>query len=173
MAEERSGAVTFQGSPLTLVGPEIAVGEAAPAAILTGQDLSPVSLADNGAGKAKLIIMVPSVDTSVCSLESKKFSTAARDLPDTVAVYLVSADLPFALGRWCGAEDVDNLTLLSDYRTMEMARDWGVYIKELGLFARAVFVVDKSGNVSYREIVPEVTSEPDYTAAIAAAHAAA
>ena len=171
-AEERAGVVTFAGGPLTLVGPDLAVGSVAPDATLTGADVKPVALLGDSAGKVRLIIAIPSVDTSVCSLESKKFSTAARDLPAHVAVFLVSADLPFALGRWCGAEGVDNLVALSDYRGMEMARAYGLYIKEMGLFARAVFVVDKSDRVTYREIVDDITHEPDYEAALSAARAA-
>ena len=154
--EERTGAVAFKGSAMTLIGPELKVGDAAPDVTLTAQDMSPVSPLADGAGKTKLIITIPSVDTSVCSLESKKFSDAARSMGDNVAIYVVSADLPFALKRWCAAEGVDNLTLLSDYRSMDMARNWGLYLKELGLFARAVYVVDANNKVTYREIVSEV-----------------
>lgn len=171
--QERTGVVTFKGGPLTLIGPEINVGDAAPDATLAGGDLSPVSLAGATPGKAKLIITIPSVDTPVCSLETKKFGEQAKSLPGDVAVYIVSADLPFAMGRWCGAEGVDNLTMLSDYRSMGMARAWGLYLKELGLFARAVYVVGKDGKVAYKEIVSDVAAEPDYDAAITAARAAA
>lgn len=168
MMEERTGAVTFKGSPMTLIGPELKVGDAAPDATLMTPEMSPLSPLTHGAGKKKLIITFPSVDTSVCSLESKKFSDAAKELGDSVALYAVSADLPFAMRRWCAAEGVDNLTMLSDYRSMEMARGWGLYLKELGLFARAVYALDENGKVTYREIVPEVADEPNYDAAIAA-----
>lgn len=170
--EERNGAVTFKGNPATLVGPELKVGDTAPAATLTGEDLSAVSPLEHGAGKPKLIITVPSVDTSVCSLESKKFSDAVKEMGDGVAAYVISADLPFALRRWCAAEGVDNLTMLSDYRTRELAKGWGLYLKELDLLTRAVYVVDQKNRVTYREIVAEVASEPDYTAAIEAIKAA-
>lgn len=166
MAIERSG-VTFKGSPMTLVGPELKEGDAAPTVTLTGADLSPVSLPDAARGKAKLVITVPSVDTSVCSLESKKFSDGAKSLnPDQVAVYVVSADLPFAQKRWCAAEGVDNIALLSDYRNRDLASKWGLLIKELDLLARAVYVLDKDDKVVYREIVPEIAQEPDYAAAL-------
>ena len=146
MSEERSGATIFQGNPLTLVGPELKEGDAAPQVTLTGADLSAVSLGGRSAdgGKVKLVITVPSVDTSVCSLESKKFSERAKTLDvDQVAVYVASADLPFALSRWCGAEGVDNLTMVSDHRSMDLANRWGLRIKEWHLLARAVYVLDR------------------------------
>ena len=173
MVEERSGVVTFQGGPITLVGPEIVVGTALPAGQLTGSDMRPVAIGEAGRGKTKLVITVPSVDTPVCSIESKKFSDAVRALdPEKVAVYIVSADLPFAQKRWSDAEGVDNLTLLSDYRSMDTARNWGLYVKEMGLFARAVYVADPTGKVTYSEIVPDIASEPDYDAALAAVKSA-
>jgi len=172
MAEERGGIVTFKGNPVTLLGPEIKVGDRLPSATLTAIDLKPVSISDSN--KAKLIITVPSVDTSVCSLEAKKFSDAVLTLDSSkIAVYLVSADLPFALRRWAKEEGVDNLVLLSDYRGMEMARSWGLYLKELALFARAVYVADADGLVTYREIVPEVAMEPNYAAGLEAVQATA
>jgi thiol peroxidase len=170
--EERHGAVTFKGNPMTLVGSEVHIGDTVPAVTLTGADLSPVNPLEHGAGKPKIFITVPSVDTSVCSIESKKFSDALQAVGDSAAAYVISADLPFALKRWCTAEGVDNLTMLSDYRGMEMAKSWGLYLKELGLFARAVYVTDAEGKVVYREIVSEVASEPDYSAAIAALQSA-
>lgn len=174
MAEERSGVVTFKGGPMTLVGTELSEGDSAPEAVLTGADLIPVHLLGDAAGKAKLVITIPSVDTSVCSLESKKFSEAVKELnPDSVMVYVISNDLPFAQKRWCGAEGVDNLTLVSDYRDMNLAHKWGLLIKELGLFARAVYVLDVNNKVTYREIVPEVAQEPNYAAAISAVKSAA
>jgi thioredoxin-dependent peroxiredoxin len=172
MSVERSGVVTFKGGPMTLVGPELTVGAKAPGATLIGAGLAAVNPLEAGAGKTKLFVLVPSVDTGVCSIEGKKFSDASQTFGDDVAVFLVSADLPFAQGRWCQAEDVKNLTMLSDYREMALAKSWGVYLKELGLYARAVFVVDKNDTVTYAEIVPEVASEPDYAAAVAAVNAA-
>lgn len=166
--EERTDVVTFKGGPMTLVGPELKVGDMAPAVTLTGADLSAVNPLQQGAGKPQLYITVPSVDTSVCSLESKKFSEAVKALGDSVAVYVISEDLPFALKRWCTAEGVDNLTMLSDYRNRELGKSWGLYLKELDLLARAVYATDKDGKVIYREIVSEIASEPNYEAAIAA-----
>ncbi|GAB4458380.1 MAG: thiol peroxidase [Armatimonadaceae bacterium] len=166
--EERNDVVTFKGSPMTLVGPGLEVGSKVPETTLVGVDLAPVSPLEHSAGKPKIFITVPSVDTSVCSLESKKFSDALQEMGDRAAGYVISADLPFALKRWCAAEGVDNLTMLSDYRGMEMAKSWGLYLKELGLFARAVYVTDADGKIVYEEIVPEIGSEPDYKAALTA-----
>jgi len=172
---ERAGTVTFKGNPMTLVGPELSVGDTAPDITLTGEGLVPIAPLSASADKARLFVVIPSVDTSVCSLESKKFSEALKAFPAEapVAVYVVSADLPFAQKRWCGAEGVTNLTLLSDYRGLAFGYAWGVVLKELYLLARAVYVVDKEGKVTYREIGPEVATEPDYTAAIAALEKAA
>ena len=174
MAEERSGVVTFKGGPVTLIGTELNQGDVAPEAVLTGTDLSAVHLLGDATGKAKLVITVPSVDTSVCSLESKKFSDAVKAL-DTgnIAVYVVSNDLPFAQKRWGESEEVDNVTFVSDYRDMNLAHKWGLLVKELGLFTRAVYVLNADNKVTYREIVPEIGQEPNYEAAISAVKAAA
>lgn len=159
----------MDGNPLTLVGTPVGEGSQAPDAPLTGVDMAPVSLMDTGTDKTKIIIAVPSVDTKVCSLESKTFSDRVKDLGPDVAAYVVSADLPFALKRWGETENVDNITLLSDYKTGDWGRAWGIHVKEAALLARAVYVVDKNGTVTYSEIVPEISSEPNYDAALAAA----
>lgn len=172
--QERTGVVTLGGSPLTLLGEELKEGDTAPSATLIAKDFSPIDPLQHSQGKAKLIITVGSVDTSVCSSESKKFSDAVSTLDSAkIAAYVVSADLPFAQSRWCAAEGVDNLTLLSDYREMALGRNWGVYVKESGLHARAVFVLDANNKVVYREIVPEIENEPDYAAAVSAVKNAA
>jgi thiol peroxidase len=174
MPEERRGVVTLGGSPITLVGPDLKEGDVVPDVKLTAEDLSEVSPLEQSRDKAaRLFVIVPSLDTSVCSLETKKFSDAAREIGDRVAVYGVSADLPFAMKRWCGAEGVENVTMLSDYRARALGRAWGVLMKESDLLARAVFVIDRSDRIIYREIVPEIASEPDYGAALDAARAAA
>jgi thioredoxin-dependent peroxiredoxin len=160
--------ITFQGNPLTLNASPTKVGDAAPQTTLIDTGLAPVSAVASGAGKKQLFVFVPSFDTPVCSIEGKKFNDAVATLGDSVVAYGVSADLPFAQGRWAKEEGCNRLTLLSDYKTMETARAWGLYIEELGLFARAVYVVDESGKVSYAEVVAEVTNEPNYDAALAA-----
>ena len=166
MAEERTGVVTFKGGPMTLIGPGLKVGDSAPDFDVIDGGLEAVSLASSK-GKARLFSAVPSLDTPVCSTQTKRFAEALPSLPDNAEVFTVSADLPFAQGRWCGAEGVEAKPL-SDHRALSFAESYGVLIKELRLLTRAIFVVDPSDKLTYIEIVPEITSEPDYDKALAA-----
>ncbi len=168
---ERAGVVTFKGNPLTLLGREVKVGDKAPDFKVVDNGLQAVTLADT-AGTARIFVAVPSLDTPVCDLETRRFNEEAAKLGD-VKVYVVSLDLPFAQKRWCGAAGVENVQTLSDYQDRSFGENYGVLIKELKLLARSVFVVDKNDTVTYVEIVPEVTSEPNYEAALAAAKAVA
>lgn len=167
-------AITFKGNPMTLVGSALTVGQPAPAFTLTAKDLSAATLdtVTDGGTRAALLIVVPSLDTSVCSLESKTFNGRVAELGSNVAAFVVSMDLPFAQGRWCGAEGVTDIGTLSDYRTHEFGEAYGLRIKELGLLTRANVVIGKDKTIKYVEIVPEVTNEPNYDATIAAAKAA-
>lgn len=167
---EKTGVITFKGNPMTLVGPELKVGAAAPDFVLTDNGLATVSLASY-AGKIKLISSVPSIDTPVCDTETRRFNQEAAALPGDVVLLTVSADLPFAQKRWCGAAGIDKVVTLSDYRERSFGLGYGVLIKELLLLTRAVFVVDADNIIRYIQIVPEVTGEPDYAAAIAAVKA--
>lgn len=164
---ERSGDVTFQGNPLTAIGPKLAAGDNAPDLELLANDLSPVSLADS-AGKVRLLLSVPSLDTPVCDMEVRKFNEQLDALGGKVAGYVISADLPFAQARWCGAAGINAVQTLSDHRDMAFGAAYGVHIKELRLDARAVFVVDGGGVIRYAEYIPEITNQPDYAAALAA-----
>ena len=168
--KERTGAVTFQGNPLTLVGDEVKAGQAAPDVELLANDLSTVKLS-SFRGKVCVVISVPSLDTSVCDTETRRFNEEATGLDDNVVVLAVSMDLPFAQARWCAAAGIKNVQTLSDHREAAFGTAYGVLIKELRLLARTVFVVDKEGTVRYIEVVKEMTSEPDYAAALAAAKA--
>lgn len=168
--QERTGIVTFKGNPFTLLGPEVKVGDKAPDFAVVDNGLQPVSLAAY-AGKVKIISTVPSLDTPVCDSETRRFNQEAAGLPGDVVVLTVSLDLPFAQKRWCGAAGIDKVVTLSDYQNRSFAGAYGVLLKELKLLTRAVFVVDAADVIRYIQIVPEVTSEPDYAAAIAAAHA--
>ena len=163
---ERKGVITFKGNPLTVIGPEITVGAKAPDFQVLAQDLTPVTLSQF-AGKTLLISIVPSVDTPVCDAQTKRFNQEASKLP-TVAILTVSMDLPFAQKRWCGAAGIDKVQVVSDHRDASFGRAYGVLIKELRLLSRSIFVVDGSGTVRYVEYVPEVTSHPNYDAALAA-----
>jgi thiol peroxidase len=170
MAQERQGEITFKGNPMTLIGPELNVGDTAPDFNAVAADLSPVNLSTD-AGKKRLVIAVPSLDTAVCSLETKKFSDRIKELSGDTVAYVVSMDLPFAQKRYCGSEGVDNIKTVSDYREASFGESFGVLIKELKLLARSVFVIDPNNKITYKEIVNEVTHEPNYDAAIAAAKA--
>jgi thiol peroxidase len=159
--------VTFGGDPVTLAGNQLKTGDKAPDFTVLSNDLKEVKLSDYS-GKVKLIAAVPSIDTGVCSEETKRFNQEADKL-DNVHVLTVSMDLPFAQQRWCAANGVKNLDTLSDHRDADFGEKYGVLMKELRLLARAVFVVDSNDHVTYVEYVNEVTNHPDYEAALEAA----
>jgi len=165
--KERAGAVTMKGNPLTLLGPEVREGQKAPDFTALATDLSPVSLASLR-GKVVVLASVPSLDTSVCDLETRRFNQEASGLGPEVRILVISMDLPFAQKRWCGAAGVENLRTLSDHRDAAFGLAYGVLIKELRLLARAVFVVDAEGVVRYTQLVRELATEPDYAAVLAA-----
>lgn len=165
--QEREGAVTFDGSPLTLVGDELRPGDIAPDTTLVANDLAAVRLSSYR-GKVCVISSVPSIDTPVCDVETRRFNEEAAAFGDDVAVITVSVDLPFAQARWCGAAGIERVTTLSDYLDTSFGTSYGVLIKGLRLLARAVFVVDEEGVVRYVQIVDELTEEPDYGAVIEA-----
>jgi thiol peroxidase len=172
MAEERKGAVTMRGNPMTLVGPELKAGQKAPAFTAVGKGLAPVTL-DQFKGKVKIIAAIPSIDTPVCDAETRRFNEEASKLPGDVQILIISMDLPFAQARWCGAAGVDKVTTISDWRAAEFGQKYGALIKELHLLARAVFVLDKNDNVVYAEYVKEVANQPNFEAALEAARKAA
>ncbi len=167
---EKTGIITFKGNPMTLLGPELKVGDAAPDFVVVDNGLTAASLSSY-AGKIKIISAVPSLDTPVCDTETRRFNLEAASLPGDIVVLTVSLDLPFAQKRWCGAAGIDKVVTLSDYRDRSFGLGYGVLIKELLLLTRAVFVVDAANTIRYIQVVPEVTGEPDYAAAIAAANA--
>ena len=168
---EQVGKITFKGDPLTLVGDEISVGQAAPDFTATGVDLAPVTLASYR-GKVVIISSVPSLDTPVCDIQTRRFNDEAGKLGADVVVLTVSMDLPFAQQRWCGAADAGAVITVSDYKDHSFGQAYGLRIKELGLLARAVLVIDKQGLVVHHELVGEVTEQPDYDAAVNAAKTA-
>ena len=162
--------VNFKGNPMTLLGPELKVGDKAPDFTVLDNGLGPVTLATY-AGKIKIISAVPSLDTPVCDTETRRFNQEAANLKDNVAVLTISLDLPFAQKRWCGAAGIDKVATLSDYRERAFGNAYGVVIKELVLLTRAIFVVDANDIIRYIQIVPEVTNEPDYAAVLDAVKA--
>ncbi len=165
--DERKGAVTFMGNPLTLVGKALAVGDAAPDVTLLDNDLKAVTL---GAFRGKVCVLasVPSLDTPVCDMETRRFNAEAAGLGDDTLILTVSMDLPFAQKRWCGAAGVDRVVTLSDHRDAAFGAAYGVLIKELRLLARSIFIVDRQGTIRYIQHVEEVSREPDYEAVLAA-----
>ena len=167
---ERTGITTFKGNPVTLLGPELKVGDTAPDFMAVDTTLTPIGI-NTHAGKIRIISAVPSLDTPVCDTETRRFNQEAAGLPENVVVLTISLDLPFAQKRWCGAAGIDRVITLSDYRERSFGQQYGVLIKELMLLARCIFVVDAQGTIRYIQQVPEVTSEPDYAAVIAAVKA--
>ena len=171
MLQEREGATSLKGKPVTLLGPEIEANEDAPEFTVLKDLATPVSLSDSN-GRVRILLSVPSLDTPVCSLETKRFNDEAQNLGSEVVVQVISVDTPFAMARWCGAEGVSNVLTLSDFRDRDFGKKYGVEIKGLGIYARAAFVVDRQGIVVYSEYVPEVAQEPNYGAILEAAKAA-
>jgi len=166
----RAAAVTFKGNPMTLAGNEVAVGQTAPEFKLHSFEqgaLKTVTPADLK-GKPTFISVVPSLDTPVCQTQTKKFNEELSSLGDKVNALTVSLDLPFAMNRFCGAENIKNMRALSDYFDRSFGNNWGMLIEELKILARGVFVLDKDCKVIYAELVKEVGQEPNYEAAIKA-----
>lgn len=166
--QERKGAVTFLGNPLTLIGTEVRVGDRAPDVELLDNALSPVKLS-SFRGKVCILTSVPSLDTPVCDTETRRFNQEASKLGGEVRVLTVSMDLPFAQKRWCGNAGVEWVQTLSDHREACFGTSYGVLIQELRLLARAIFVVDREGVVRATQLVKEISQEPDYEAVLAAA----
>ena len=163
--KERTGMITMKGNPLTLIGNEVKVREMAPDFVVLDNNLSPVKFS-SFRGKTCILSSVPSLDTPVCNMETRKFNEEAGRLGPDVAILTVSMDLPFAQKRWCAAAGVDKVQTLSDHRDASFGTSYGVLIKELRLLARAVFLVDRKGILQYIQLVKEVTKEPDYEAAL-------
>ena len=165
--QAREAVVTMKGSPLTLVGTKVEVGDSAPDFEVVANDLSPVKFG-SFRGKICIISSVPSLDTPVCDTMTRRFNEEAGNLGDDAVILTISMDLPFAQKRWCGAAGVKNVQTLSDHRDASFGNAFGVLIKELRLLARAIFVVDEEGIVRYVQVVNELTNEPDYEAVLQA-----
>ncbi len=165
--QKRANEVTMNGNNVTLLGPQIKVGDNAPDFTVQNSGMSPVKLSDFE-GKVKIINAVPSIDTSVCSAQVHRFNVEAAKLKDTV-IFSISADLPFALGRYCAAEGIDAVKVTSDHKDLDFGLKYGVVIEELRLLARAVFVIDQHDKIVYVEYVNEISNEPDYDKVLAVA----
>jgi thiol peroxidase len=160
MAQEKTQ-ITMKGEPLMLSGTAVDIGQEAPDFEVLDNELKTVTLS-SFAGKTLIICSVPSLDTSVCDTETRKFNEKAAELGEGVAVLVISMDLPFAQKRWCGAAGIRNVKTLSDHRNASFGKAYGVLIEGLRLLARAIFIIDRQGVIRYKQIVPEITSEPDY-----------
>ncbi|WP_169780024.1 thiol peroxidase Prx-SUH [Campylobacter curvus] len=164
----------FKGSVVNLGTNSVSVGEKAPIVKVVGKDLSDIQIGGEQ-GVVQIVVAVPSLDTDVCAMEAKKFNVKAASIQNAQLI-LISMDLPFAMGRFCQAEGIENVKVASDFRAKEFAKAYGVLIEDgvlTGLTARAVFVIDASGVITYKEIVAEIADEPDYEAALKAANEAA
>lgn len=169
MAQERTGVATIKGNPLTLIGPDLKVGDPAPA-FTVRKGLEDVKSSQYD-GKVRIISSVPSLDTPVCDAQTRRFNEEAGKLPG-VKILTVSMDLPFAGNRFCSAAGIDKVDVLSDYKDADFGTKYGVLVKEHRLDMRAVFVVGADNKIAYKQIVPELTAHPDYDAALAAARKA-
>jgi len=165
--QERTDVITFFGNPLTLIGPALEPGDTAPDATLLDNDMNPVKLSSYR-GKTCIISTVPSLDTPVCDMETRRFNKEAAGINEQTVILTVSMDLPFAQKRWCGAAGVDRVTTLSDHLNADFGTAYGVLIKELRLLARTIFIVDSKGVIQYVQRVKENTEEPDYDAVLKA-----
>ncbi|MCR1934635.1 thiol peroxidase [Clostridium tepidum] len=158
--------IKFMGNPITLEGNEVKVGDIAPEFTAIDNNMNPVSLKDTKG--VRILSVVPSLDTEVCDLETKTFNSKASEIPN-VTIYTISMDLPFAQARWCGAHGIDKVITLSDFKDRLVGKNYGTYIKELGLLTRAVFVIDSNNKITYAEYVPEVTNQPNFDKILEAA----
>lgn len=171
MDTERKNGTTLKGNPFTLVGPELKVGDKAPEFSALDGKLQPVTLASS-AGKTRLLVSVPSLDTPVCDAETRRFNQEAANIPG-VTTLVLSVDLPFAQGRFCQTAGITNLQTLSDHRDTSFGKAYGTLIKELRLLSRAIFVVGADDKIQYVEYVKEVAEHPNYDAALNALKAKA
>ncbi len=163
--KERSGVVTMRGNPVTLLGDELKVGDTAPDFTAVANNMQPVEFSSYR-GKVCVIASVPSLDTPVCDIMTRRFNEEAATLGPDVQILTLSMDLPFAQTRWCGSAGVDRVRTLSDHREASFGEAYGVLIKGLRLLTRAVFVVDRDGKIRHAQIVSETAQEPDYDAVI-------
>lgn len=158
--------VTMQGRPMVLAGNEIKAGDKAPDFKVLDNDMMPMKFLRSHLGKVSVILSVPSLDTPICDLETRRFNKEAQSLSPDINILAISMDLPFAQKRWCGTAGVANVKTYSDYQRGAFGRAYGVLMKDLRLLARAIFIMDREGEVKYAQLVKEVTNEPNYDEAL-------
>ena len=169
MGVERKGLIEFRGQDVTVVGEDVQVGYQALVFSFSTMDWSWMKALENTQGKVRIIGSLPSLNTAVCDRETKKFNLEAGSLGSDVAILMVSMDLPWTLNQWCAAAGVDQVITLTDHKNAEFGKKYGVLLKELRIFRRAVFVVDRNGKVVYVEYMPSIGDEPDYSLVLEAA----
>jgi len=169
LAVERKGLIEFRGQDVTVVGEDIRVGDQAPEFSVLTMGWAWMKALEDTQGKVRIIGSLPSLNTAVCDRETKKFNSEAGSLGSDVAILMVSMDLPWTLNQWCAAAGVDQVITLTDHKNAEFGKKYGVLLKELRIFRRAVFVVDRSGKVVYVEYMPSIGDEPDYSLVLEAA----
>ncbi len=163
--EKRENIVTMRGNPITLIGAELKVGAKAPEFTLSASDFSPVSLSGSK-GRKRLLLVVRSIDAPTCATEAVEFNKRLGRLSSNVIAYLISRDLPFAQTRFCGSQGLSNLTVLSGYKNTGFGESYGVLIEGVELYTRAVFVIDENANITYVQVVKEISDQPNYEAAL-------
>lgn len=164
---ERPFAIRTKGNPVTLVGPELQVGEKAPDFEVVDGALNPITLKDTS-GRYRLFSVVPSIDTNICDIQTKTFNARAHQISDDIKLYTVSMDLPYAQNRYVETKRIDKVTMLSDYKTRSFGNAWGFLQKEKQLLARAVVILDEHDIVRYYQLVPDTSNEPNYEEALGA-----
>ena len=169
MRVERTGIIDFRGNDVTIIGEDINIGDQAQEFTVLTRDWTWISALESTRGKVRIIGSLPSLSTSVCDRETKKFNDLATSLSDDIVILMVSMDLPFTHGHWCNAAGVEGLITLTDHRNLDFGEKYGVLLKEPHIFRRAVFVVDRNGKVVYVEYLPALGDEPDYEAVLEAA----
>ncbi len=172
MTIERAGLIKFAGNDATVVGPDIKVGQKAPDFSAVTQDWSTFNALADTKGKVRIIGSLPSLNTSVCDRETRRFNQEASALDDRIAILTVSMDLPFTLKNWCAAAGVDRVTTLSDHKNADFGQKYGVLLKDQRIFRRAVFVVDRNDKVVYAAYMPALGDEPNYPEVLNAARLA-
>lgn len=166
---ERTGLFEFRGQDVTIIGEDIQVGDQAPGFSVQTTEWEWINPLESNQGKVRIIGSLPSLSTAVCDRETKRFNSEAASLGSDVAILMVSMDLPWTLNEWCAAAGVEQVTTLSDHKNAQFGKKYGVLLKELRIFRRAIFVIDRRGKAVYVEYTPSLGVEPDYSQVLEAA----
>ncbi len=166
---ERKGIISFRNREMTIIGDDLKTGDKAPEFEVLTQDWEIIQGLATTRGKIRIIGSLPSLETSVCDVETRRFNQEASKLSPDIAILMISMDLPFTQARWCGAAGIDRVTVLSDQLKKDFGANYGVLLKEVGILRRAIFVVDRNGTIQYAAYMPAIGVEPDYEAVLAAA----